>query len=168
MGNGAVSTTRAVFWLGAGVVLLLALAILVSLVEGYRLSAAASIALLAIVVFARPHASRYVDRHFRLLGGAIAERRVGETLEELRSERWVVMHDVERQYEGNIDHLDLHGAGGGVYLVDTEGASLGCTEPRISLEGAETGGEGPMTKARRLESTPVMLPGRTAGARFRG
>jgi hypothetical protein len=81
-------------------------------------SVAASVVLLAIVLLARPHAIRYAYRHFRLLSGAVAERRVGETLEELRQQGWDVRHDIEQRYEGNIDHL----ASGpnGVYLIETK------------------------------------------------
>ena len=41
----------------------------------------------------------------RWLKGSAAEAAVGETLETLRWERYIVMHDVPQRGEGNIDHL---------------------------------------------------------------
>jgi hypothetical protein len=106
------------FWLASTAALLLLLAVILGLVAGYRVSAAASLGLLVLALVARPHADRYIDRHFLLLGGAVAERRVGETLEELRGEGWIVMYDIEQRHEGNIDHL-VSGRNG-VFLVETK------------------------------------------------
>jgi hypothetical protein len=50
--------------------------------------------------------------------GARAERAVGEALNELRERGFVVIHDVERQFEGNIDHL-VSGPTG-VYMIETK------------------------------------------------
>ena len=82
------------------------------------MSVAASAFLLAGVFAAKPYADRYADKHLRLLRGARAERDVGEILNALREECWVVMHDIEQPGEGNIDHI----ASGptGVYLVETK------------------------------------------------
>jgi hypothetical protein len=102
----------------AAATVLVAVAVILAAVAGYRVSTAASIGLLALVIGARPYANRYADRHFRMLDGALAERSVGETLNELQREHWVVMHDIEQQYEGNIDHL-VSGPNG-VYLVETK------------------------------------------------
>lgn len=54
----------------------------------------------------------------RWLKGSAAEAAVGETLETLRWERYIVMHDVPQRGEGNIDHL-VSGPNG-VYLVETK------------------------------------------------
>jgi hypothetical protein len=106
------------FWLAASATLLLATAITFGLLTGHRLSTAASAGLIVLALLARPYATRYTDRHFLLLGGAVAEQRVGETLEELRNEGWIVMHDIEQAHEGNIDHL-VSGPNG-IYLVETK------------------------------------------------
>lgn len=50
--------------------------------------------------------------------GARSEIAVGETLNELRRERYVVMHDLEQAWEGNIDHL-VSGPSG-VFLIETK------------------------------------------------
>ena len=59
-----------------------------------------------------------VDAAVRWRKGARAERAVGKELNKLRREGFVLMHDVEQQAEGNIDHI-VSGANG-VYLVETK------------------------------------------------
>ena len=54
----------------------------------------------------------------RWLKGSTAEAAVGETLEPLRWERYIVMHDMPQRGEGNIDHV-VSGPNG-VYLVETK------------------------------------------------
>ncbi len=54
----------------------------------------------------------------RWLKGSTAEAAVGETLEALRWERYIVMHDMPQRGEGNIDHV-VSGPNG-VYLVETK------------------------------------------------
>jgi Nuclease-related domain len=54
----------------------------------------------------------------RWLKGSTAEVAVGETLEALRWERYIVMHDIPQRGEGNIDHV-VSGPNG-VYLVETK------------------------------------------------
>ena len=54
----------------------------------------------------------------RWLKGSAAEAAVGETLEALRWERYIVMHDVPQRGEGSVDHL-VSGPNG-VYLVETK------------------------------------------------
>ncbi len=54
----------------------------------------------------------------RWLKGSNAEAAVGETLEALRWERYIVMHDVPQRGEGNVDHM-VSGPNG-VYLVETK------------------------------------------------
>jgi hypothetical protein len=49
--------------------------------------------------------------------GADNERRVGKALDALRSEGWVVVHDVRRDF-GNIDHVVA--GPGGVFTVETK------------------------------------------------
>jgi len=50
--------------------------------------------------------------------GARAETSVGETLNALRRHGYIVMHDLEQRYEGNIDHL-VSGPTG-VYMIETK------------------------------------------------
>jgi hypothetical protein len=66
----------------------------------------------------KPTADAYVDRQLNWQRGAVAERAVGEVLNQLRYEGWIVMHDVEQAHEGNIDHL-LSGPGG-VFMIETK------------------------------------------------
>lgn len=66
----------------------------------------------------KPTADTYVDRQLNWARGAAAERTVGETLNELRYEGWIVMHDLARPGEGNVDHL-VSGPGG-VFMVETK------------------------------------------------
>ena len=54
----------------------------------------------------------------RWLKGSNAEAAVGETLEVLRWERYIVMHDLDQPGEGSVDHL-VSGPNG-VYLVETK------------------------------------------------
>jgi hypothetical protein len=81
---------------------MLAAGLIFALAIGHRVSVGVSLVLLAIVLIAKPHADRYADTHFRLLGGAIAEQRVGETLNALRDAGYTVMHDVEQAREGTL------------------------------------------------------------------
>ncbi len=100
----------AAFFLLAGLVLALAV--------GHRLGVGVSALFLALVLAAKPFAERYVDVTARWISGAGAERSVGTTLNELRKESWTVLHDIERQGDGNIDHI-VSGPGG-VFLVETK------------------------------------------------
>jgi hypothetical protein len=84
----------------------------------HRLGIGAAFALAAAVLLIRPHANRYFDSVARWLRGARAEEAVGDTLNELRREGWILMHDVEQDGEGNIDHI---AAGpNGVFMIETK------------------------------------------------
>ena len=50
--------------------------------------------------------------------GERAELSIGELLNELRSERFTVMHDIEQEFEGNIDHL-VSGPTG-VFMIESK------------------------------------------------
>lgn len=104
-------------WTGLIGFLILSIVMLV-LATSHRLSLAGSALFLALVLAVKPYAERYVDDALRWLRGARAEQAVGETLNELRREGWVLMHDVGQRGEGNIDHI----ASGphGVYLIETK------------------------------------------------
>ena len=73
---------------------------------------------MAVALALRPVADRAIDGHFRWRGGAEAETAVGDVLNGLRYDGWIVMHDVVQEYEGNIDHL-VSGPGG-VFMVETK------------------------------------------------
>lgn len=85
---------------------------------GRHISLAGSLAFLAAVALVRPYAEKHVDRHVRMRDGTKAEELVGETLNELRSEGWIAMHDIDRWGAPNIDHI----ASGphGVYAIETK------------------------------------------------
>lgn len=85
----------------------------------HRISLPVAFGFLAAVATLRPYGHRYLDRSARLLRGTQAEESVGETLDELRREGWVLMHDVEQEYEGNIDHI-AWSAEHGVFLIETK------------------------------------------------
>ena len=105
------------FWLAAAAALAL-VGLFVALAVGHRVGIAAALLLVALVAVAKPQADRYSAGMLGWLRGARAEQAVGETLNELRRDGWIVMHDVEQAGEGNIDHI----ASGphGVYLVETK------------------------------------------------
>jgi Nuclease-related domain len=107
-----------VLWIAAGILLLILSSLTVALVRGYHLPILAAAVFGVGVLAVRRPAREFADRHLRLLGGAVAERRVGETLNELSSSGWRVLHDIEQRLEGNIDHL----ASGpnGVFLIETK------------------------------------------------
>ena len=78
---------------------------------------------LAVAAFLAMYgASRLFDRRTELSRrwtiGANAETAVGTTLNELRKQGFVVLHDVEHEGEGNVDHL-VSGPTG-VYLIETK------------------------------------------------
>lgn len=84
----------------------------------YSWGPAPILAFLALVLYLKPHAERYADRQVNWVKGAGSEERVGATLEELRRDGWIVMHDIEVPGAANIDHI----ASGpnGVFLVETK------------------------------------------------
>lgn len=83
-----------------------------------RFGLPASVVALAAVVAVRPMAKRYLESQLNWHRGAEAERSVGHALNQLRYEGWILMHDVEQEYEGNIDHIAS--GPGGVFLVETK------------------------------------------------
>ena len=104
-------------WLGLGIFFLVD-GVVLALAVGHRLSIVGSALFLGAVFAAKPYADRYVDKQLRWRSGAQAEGAVGETLNELRREGWVLMHDIARVGEGNIDHIAS--GPGGVFLVETK------------------------------------------------
>lgn len=105
----------------AGVYLALVLAsvalALVLLLTG-ALEPVASVALVGAVLIARPFFNGALDAATPWLKGGNAEAAVGEALDELRRERFVVMHDLENVVGGNVDHLVAGPSG--VFMVETK------------------------------------------------
>jgi hypothetical protein len=77
-----------------------------------------SLLLLPLVLLVWRFADRRADDAIRWLRGARAERAVGELLDELEREGFVVLHDLEQFGGGNVDHL-VSGPSG-VFLVETK------------------------------------------------
>lgn len=104
-------------WLGFGAFFVFA-GLLIALLVGHKLSITASALFLGATLAFKPYAERYIDATMRWRSGARAEQVVGETLNQLRLDGWILMHDVEQAGEGNIDHI----ASGptGVYLIETK------------------------------------------------
>jgi hypothetical protein len=84
----------------------------------HRVSIIDSVLVIALALAIRPYADRYADEHFRWLGGGRAEEAVGLTLDELRHEGWIVMHDITPDAYGNVDHI-VSGPSG-VFLIETK------------------------------------------------
>ena len=106
-----------VLWLGF-IAFFLIVGGFLALALGHRVGVAASLAFLACVVVVWRYANSYADDLLRWMRGARAEESVGATLNELRREGWILLHDVEQRGEGNIDHI----ASGpnGVYMIETK------------------------------------------------
>lgn len=104
-------------WLGLAVGFFATGAFL-ALALGRHVGIAASAAFLGTVLLVRRPVEGYIDRHVRMRSGTRAEVAVGETLERLRHEGWVVMHDIERQGQANLDHI-VSGPNG-VFLIETK------------------------------------------------
>ena len=67
-----------------------------ALAVGHALSAVASILSVATVLIVRPYVNERVDDHWRRMRGGLVERAVGERLDALRYEGWILMHGVSR------------------------------------------------------------------------
>jgi hypothetical protein len=59
-----------------------------------------------------------VDAVIRYRKGRDGERKVGQALEALKADGWVVMHDVEVPYGGNIDHVVIGPRG--AFAIETK------------------------------------------------
>jgi len=76
------------------------------------------VAVLLAVALLKVIGESKVELAVRFRRGWAAEKAVGEELNRLRNEGFVVMHDVEQAGEGNIDHI-VSGSTG-VYLIETK------------------------------------------------
>lgn len=104
-------------WLLAGLLVAIALGS-VGLLVSNRATVASSLLFLVLVLGLKRYADGQVDTAIRWLGGARAETSVGDELNNLQGEGFVVMHDIEQRREGNIDHL-VSGPTG-VFMVETK------------------------------------------------
>ena len=104
-------------WLLAALLVAIALAA-VALLASNRATIASSVVVIVAALVLKRYADREVVTAIRWLGGARAEASVGEELNTLRSEAFVVMHDIKPRGEGNIDHV-VSGPTG-VFLVETK------------------------------------------------
>jgi hypothetical protein len=92
---------------------------MLALAVGHMVTIAGSALFLVTVLLLRRYANDYIDEHLRRWhGGAGAEEAVGATLDELRREGWILMHDVPQEHEGNIDHI-ANGPGG-AFMIETK------------------------------------------------
>ena len=105
-------------WIGFAVFFSAVVAAMLLVIVHSPWAAIATFVLLAGAFGLRSRANRYIDDVIRWRHGGEAEREVGELLEQLRSERWTVMHDVMFGGHGNLDHI-VSGPNG-VYLVETK------------------------------------------------
>jgi hypothetical protein len=104
-------------WLLAALLVALAL-VAIGLVVSSRATALSSVVAIALALGLRWYASREVDTAINWLGGARAEEAVGDELNALRHEGFVVMHDIDPGHGGNVDHL-VSGPTG-VFMVETK------------------------------------------------
>ena len=74
--------------------------------------------LLGLVVLAARLADRRTDKAVRWTKGGRSEEAVGELLDSLCVEGYVVEHDIEQPWEGNVDHLVAGPTG--VFLIETK------------------------------------------------
>jgi hypothetical protein len=104
-------------WLLAAVLVSFALAA-VGLVLSNRATVASSMAIIVGAIVLKSFADRRVDDAIHWLRGARAEVAVGEELDRLTAEGFIVKHDIEQAFDGNIDHF-VSGRTG-VFTIETK------------------------------------------------
>lgn len=107
---------------------LIGLCLYFALVIGHRVGIIGALAVLVLAALAQRYGNRFIDNTDRWFRGARAEESVGAKLDELRREGWILMHDVEQAFEGNIDHI----ASGpnGVFMIETKERRYRDDDPR--------------------------------------
>jgi hypothetical protein len=107
-------------WLAVAIVLFVTspLALVLNL-TGHRALAIVALAFTLILSYLvwKPLAPK-VDAAVHWIEGARAEEAIGDLLNELRNEGFVVMHDIEQVGEGNVDHL-VSGPTG-VFMIESK------------------------------------------------
>jgi Nuclease-related domain len=115
--SGQAARRSALVW--AFVAALIAVALFsIGLILSGRATILTSVLIIALAVLLKLSGDSAIDAAMPWRWGAKAEWEVGATLNELRYEGYVVMHDIEQRGKGNIDHL-VSGSNG-VYLVETK------------------------------------------------
>ena len=100
-----------------------------------RLAIAASALSLVFALVVWRRLDRKTREAVNWLRGARAEEAIGELLNELRSEGFIVMHDVEQVYEGNIDHI-VSGPTG-VFMIESKARRYNDDAPRKARRQAK-------------------------------
>lgn len=115
------------------------------------------VVLLAVIYWAAESDSVLMERGLK---GRNGEAVVGEALEGLRWERYIVLHDVPFEGEGNIDHL-VSGPSG-VFLVETKfGSYLPVHLKKARRQAAKLSGD------LGVPVTPVLCVGASEGDPYR-
>lgn len=100
-----------------------------------RLAVAVSAVFLVLALVVWRRLDRKTREAVNWLRGARAEEAIGELLNELRSEGFIVMHDVEQAYEGNIDHI-VSGPTG-VFMIESKARRYNDDAPRKARRQAK-------------------------------
>jgi hypothetical protein len=111
------SHRSAYVWLLAALLTALALLALALLVS-HRIGLIGCLLLLGLIVLWKLYAEKRADEAVHWLRGARAEEAVGEELDRLEGEGFVVKHDIEQKFDGNVDHF-VSGPTG-VYMIETK------------------------------------------------
>jgi hypothetical protein len=98
--------------------LVLAFALLVVAVSLSERSGWLALVGLGFLLFLRRLTRAQIELALNWLRGAASEEAVGDVLDELVSEGYTVRHDIERPFEGNVDHL-VSGPSG-VFMIETK------------------------------------------------
>jgi|GEM_PF-2539282 len=83
-----------------------------------RLAIAASALSLVFALIVWRRLDRKTREAVNWLRGARAEEAIGDLLNELRGEGFIVMHDIPQEFEGNVDHL-VSGPTG-VFMIESK------------------------------------------------
>jgi hypothetical protein len=105
-------------WLAALDATMIGLLVALTLLHHRTLALVVSIILIPILVAVWHLPDKLGDDLDRWVLGFKGERSIGELLNELRSERFTVMHDIAQTGEGNIDHL-VSGPTG-VFMIESK------------------------------------------------
>ena len=100
-----------------------------------RLAVAVSAVFLVLALVVWRRLDRKTREAVNWLRGARAEEAIGELLNQLRSEGFIVMHDVEQAYEGNIDHI-VSGPTG-VFMIESKARRYNDDAPRKARRQAK-------------------------------
>jgi Nuclease-related domain len=104
-------------WFGLAVGLV-ATSVYVALAVNRKIGIGGAALVVVAFLFVKPRVEGYLETNIRWVRGAQSEEAVGTALNELRREGWYLLHDVEQEFEGNIDHI---AAGpNGVFMIETK------------------------------------------------